>query len=367
MSNNNNLKKALAESLANAAIAAKREAVEREAALKAVEAVEKAATVNSNAAVAAALAADFAAQNVAASSELKYEEREDCSNRALYFENSARGNCLFDSIAQIYKPIDISTRPRFNKEVKPISDKLRALLSIAYIKASEGKLDFNTKYQFPVNNEITGLDGINRSFIEYSNFIATDASYATDDDLVILTKLLGDISLRVIEQVDVGEQIIPRYIDRGNSSYYTFCNNMDGKHWVLKKGGNQRDFTIDYTNAAGILGILSDKNIDTYLSNQGYNSNTRKIAMRTKKPTNSLVNIEARIAANAANAANANANIKAQLDKCQKELQELKAKTSTVATRLRAKVAAAAAAAPKGGNRTRRTKNTKRRRFTLKR
>ena len=384
---NANLAKAITASLANAA---KREAEEVAAAIQAVAAATQKTTINSNAAAAAALAAEFAAQNAAASSELKYEEREDCSNGALYFENRADGNCLFDSIAQIYKPIDISKRSKFKKEVKPISDKLRALLAVAYVKANEGNDEFNRKYKFPINNQITGLDGINRSFIEYSKFIATDARYATDDDLEILSNLLGDISLRVIEQVNVGERIIPRYIDqfnlRGkeNISYYTFCNNMGGRHWVLKKGGKLRDFTTDYTRAAGIVGILSDENVEKNLRSKGYNPTTIKTALHTRKLTNDLVTIEERIAANAANAsvananaananaANANAaNVSTRLEMCKKELEELKAKAKpSVASRLRAKVAAAAAqaaAAAKGGNRTRRTKNTKRRRFTLRR
>ena len=147
---------------------------------------------------------------------------------------------------------------------------------------------------------------------------------------------------------------------------------MGGRHWVLKKGGNPRDFITDYIRAAGIVGILSDKNVEKNLRSKGYNSTTIKTALRIRKLTNDLVTIEARIAANAANANPANANpantnvhtrlaiAESKVIACEKELKELKAKSFVV--RLRAKVAAA-----EGGNKTRRTKNTKRRRFTLRR
>jgi hypothetical protein len=158
----------------------------------------------------------------------------------LFYENRADGNCLFDSIAQIYHPVDYrnleqSGKENFTKAVSPIVNNLRYILRDAYYaKGLTGGADNMTT----MNN--------------YAKYIREDKAWGSDHDLEILVNLLGIHNVKIIRNGDASENAMVNSSDSVKTGY-TFCNlsNETGKpvHWVLKKGGLLRDFNTDYKNA----------------------------------------------------------------------------------------------------------------------
>ena len=160
---------------------------------------------------------------------------EDCRNPNLYFENTAGGDCLFESLAQIYHPVDI--RSRDSAAYQPVLDtatKLRLKLAGAYRDASKSNL-FRTSFSIP--KSITNIDDRVMTLAEYASFISIPLTWATDTDLEIMSRLLK-IPFRVIEHSDEGETLVRNISGPGVSpsedEYYTICN-IDNRHWVLKK------------------------------------------------------------------------------------------------------------------------------------
>ena len=159
----------------------------------------------------------------------------------LYFENRGDGNSLFESIAQIYYPYDISDKDF--KKVPRVSSLLRRLVFRAYRKASK---DEKFKQQLKLGNIITVGDKV-YNLEEYSIRISKDASLGSENDLRILSTLLGFSYSKV---TDCREKEVFRYFPKGKSSenYFTFCH-LDSNHWKLKKHTTKLDLKPFFENA----------------------------------------------------------------------------------------------------------------------
>ena len=175
------------------------------------------------------------------------DQPENCRDSELFYENRADGNCLFDSIAQIYHPVDYrnleqSGKENFTKAVSPIVNNLRYILRDAY---------YAKGLTVGADNMRTKPDNMKTMF-DYANYIYKDKAWGSDHDLEILVNLLGIHNVKIIRNGKVLENAM---VNSSNTveTGYTFCNisNNAGNpvHWVLKKGGLKRDFNTDYKNA----------------------------------------------------------------------------------------------------------------------
>jgi len=181
-----------------------------------------------------------------------------CTNSALFFENTAQGNCGLDSIAQIYAPYDITEAQQFYQYTAPISIRLRELLTRAYAKAHTN-IPFRTSDGNGFNRDgiITEIDGTQRNFQEYAEYISHDRTWLADDDIKILMWLLGKIPYAYIAPSIENQQDIN--VDFGkNRIEYTICN-LDGRHWRLKKGGERRNWDNDLLHAENILRLSGEE------------------------------------------------------------------------------------------------------------
>jgi hypothetical protein len=173
--------------------------------------------------------------------ELPPDQPEDCRDSTLFFENRADGDCLFDSIAQIYYPVDYRNldewaKKKFTDEVQHIVSRLRHILSRYYrLKARAATSDNDKKRMY-----------------DRSQYIFEDKTWGDDRDLEILVNLLGIHNVKIIRNGNVSDNAMVNSSDSVKTGY-TFCNisNNAGTpvHWVLKKGGIKRDFNEDSTNA----------------------------------------------------------------------------------------------------------------------
>ena len=167
---------------------------------------------------------------------------EDCRDPNLYFENTAGGDCLFESVAQIYHPVD--KRDRDSAAYQPVLDtatKLRLKLANAYRDAAKSNL-FRTSFSIP--KSITDINNRVMSLSEYARNIQIPRTWGTDTDLEVLSRLLK-IPFRVVEHSDEGNTIVRNISGPGvtpsEDEYYTICN-IDNRHWVLKK--HNRSLTV---------------------------------------------------------------------------------------------------------------------------
>jgi hypothetical protein len=167
---------------------------------------------------------------------------EDCRDPNLYFENTAGGDCLFESVAQIYHPVD--KRDRDSAAYQPVLDtatKLRLKLANAYRDAAKSNL-FRTSFSIP--KSITDINNRVMSLSEYARNIQIPRTWGTDTDLEVLSRLLK-IPFRVVEHSDEGNTIVRNISGPGvtpsEDEYYTICN-IDNRHWVLKK--HNRPLTV---------------------------------------------------------------------------------------------------------------------------
>jgi len=206
-------------------------------------------------------------------------QRGDCENPELYLENRKDGNCLFEAVAQIYEPIDNRngdpTTNGFDEKVVPIARHFRELVAKAYEKALI-EPNFIPNYKFP-SSSIT-VDSKPYTLSEYAEYIKKNYSWASNDDLEILTRLLGIHPVNVIlHNTD------PSFNSTGNA--YTFCN-INNKHWVLKKGGPERTINNDNGNALRLLNpnpIVGNKH-ETYVTELTKPSSLVTPAVSTQAP-----------------------------------------------------------------------------------
>jgi len=162
----------------------------------------------------------------------------DCSNPELYLENRADGNCLFESIAQIYIPTDIRKSRTLFRPVSVLGKVLRNNLANLYLRAYSSK-SLRKKYSIP--EILTDDDNNNLNLKEYASYIKTDKAWGSDTDLEILSRVLR-IPFRLIQEdiegtideTDKIRLIEPFGSDPSEDEYYTICN-QDNRHFVLKK------------------------------------------------------------------------------------------------------------------------------------
>jgi len=179
----------------------------------------------------------------------------DCNNSDLFYQNRSDGNCLFESISQIYSRDHISLDNKNEDIISYWAKSFRFFVSQAYYIASENE-EFKKKYEFP--NFITGIDDNDipiTTLKDYSKFIFKDKKWASDFDLKIIAKML-EIPIHIIQH-DVADKEFTLSFDPldGKSpeeDYYTFCN-IDNVHWVLEKGGKRRSFIEDSLKIKEIL------------------------------------------------------------------------------------------------------------------
>ena len=187
---------------------------------------------------------------------------EDCNNDEIYLENRADGNCLFDSFAQIYNPIHHIRNVRneqFNKEVIPISDHLRKLVSDIYEKAINN-LDFKNKHYLLHNLSDNDL------IEERLNYIKKNGSWGEDKEVLLLVEFL-EIPILLFNTQTVhtknGNKIQQYYekitIDNRKPEY-TLCNTRL-THFRLKRHNNPRNIIDDLINAYKKIGISAPESI----------------------------------------------------------------------------------------------------------
>ena len=147
----------------------------------------------------------------------------NCNKSEFYLQNRGQGNCLFESVAQIFFPIDIRDDSKNYSNVDEASDKLRNMVYNFY----QG---INFFQGFPENSELPVKK-------RHSHDIQYDLVWATNEDLQILSYLL-EFNYKI---VGVHEEDLPQQnVSYGSKYKYTFCNtilgsNDRGNHWVLKR------------------------------------------------------------------------------------------------------------------------------------
>jgi hypothetical protein len=171
----------------------------------------------------------------------------DCTDDEKFLENTANGDCLFDSIAQVYYPIDSRDKEKDFSIVSKTSAMLRKGLSKIYLKANTNE-EFRKEYSIP--KEITGISKKTMSLADYSKFIGRPTAWGSDTDLEILSRIL-EVPFKLIEHNPDDEETkrSVRVIEKFNSSpseedYYTICN-LDDRHFVL---GKHEDSHVDNIN-----------------------------------------------------------------------------------------------------------------------
>ena len=164
----------------------------------------------------------------------------DCSDDDKFLENKSNGDCLFDSIAQVYYPIDIRQKEKDFLIVSKTSAMLRRGLSKIYVKANTNE-EFRKEYSIP--KEITGINNKTMSLDDYSKFIGTSRAWGSDTDLEILSRILA-VPFKLIQHNPENEESkrLVRIIEKFGSNpseedYYTICN-LDDRHFVLGKHEN---------------------------------------------------------------------------------------------------------------------------------
>lgn len=164
----------------------------------------------------------------------------DCTDDNNFLENTANGDCLFDSIAQVYYPIDIRDETADFSIVSKASAMLRRGLSKIYVKAD---MDEGLRKEYSIPKEITGITKKTMSLLDYSKFIATPRAWGSDTDLEILSRIL-EVPFKLIEHNPYNKEskrsirIIEKFgSNPSEEDYYTICN-LDDKHFVLGKHEN---------------------------------------------------------------------------------------------------------------------------------
>jgi hypothetical protein len=177
----------------------------------------------------------------------------DCNDKTAFFQNKATGNCLFESVAQIFYPIswdfdNITSKNKYNDTVIPLANNFRNYVSQIYSNIYNLKRTIPTKEQFTKILHVFGLkekitfNNQEMNLLEYSEYIKKDGAWAADDDLLILGKLLK-INYRIL----IHQNVINYIFDSNNNSNiptFTFCN-LNDKHWVLHK----HDHPLRYEDA----------------------------------------------------------------------------------------------------------------------
>ena len=172
--------------------------------------------------------------------------KSNCNKSEFYLQNRGQGDCLFESVAQIFFPIDIRDDPDNYSDVDKASVKLRNMVYRFYqgIDFFEG---------FPGDPEKSEKE---RHSLDIKNKLV----WATNEDLQILSYLL-EFNYKI---VNVSEQNLQRNNSYGTKYEYTFCNTIlgdatKGNHWVLKRFDNPND--TDHGEKYG------SKDFDTMLAN----------------------------------------------------------------------------------------------------
>ena len=168
----------------------------------------------------------------------------DCSNPELYLENVADGNCLFESVAQVYLPIDIRTDKKLFMQVRLLGKTLRKNLADLYLRAYKSK-SLRKKYTIPTTLTDTKNNSLNLK--DYASYIGEDKAWGSDTDLEILSRVLQipfrlireDVN-RTLEDIDKVRIIEPFGLNPSENEYYTICN-QDNEHFVLKKHDAAKD------------------------------------------------------------------------------------------------------------------------------
>lgn len=170
-----------------------------------------------------------------------------CNDTNYYYENSGGGNCLFYAFAQIFD----------NTKTHGLNEELRGILRMIYAdlgKDENNILKSENNYNIPYENASSN-DSSNKekSFVEYSNYISNDGTWATNEDLRILCKyfninffvVVNTYENNILKNTTKHEIIINNKI---KDNFYTFCNNQDN-HWVLKKHNKLLDYNSELVDA----------------------------------------------------------------------------------------------------------------------
>jgi hypothetical protein len=170
----------------------------------------------------------------------------DCNDRTLFFQNKATGNCLFESVAQIFYPISWDFDNMSPKDIKEYNDTVIQLANTfrRYVSEIYSNL-YNIKSSIPTTSqyinilnvfglkEIITLNNQKMTLLEYSEYIKKDGEWAADDDLLILGKLLK-INYRILLHQQEINYIFDSNNNNSNIPTFTFCN-LNDKHWVLHR------------------------------------------------------------------------------------------------------------------------------------
>ena len=214
----------------------------------------------------------------------------NCGDTTQFYKNRADGNCLFDAFAQIYVKGDMN---KDNRDAIFISDLLRKILAAAYkIAELEANDKFRKDYTIPnfVTDAGTKYNIYPTGDPLYSGHISKNATYGGDNDLILLSKLLGLNVVNINMSTSDGQNITYEAYERPGltpyeeSEVYTFCNYdfrgdskeriaklqsmnnpekidileytsiVGGNHWVLKVNKLQRNAINDISKAAKKIG-----------------------------------------------------------------------------------------------------------------
>ena len=210
----------------------------------------------------------------------------DCTDDEKFLENTAKGDCLFDSIAQVYYPIDIRDTEKDFSIVLKTSAILRKGVSKIYVKADIDE-EFRKEYSIP--KEITGISKKPMSLLEYAKFIQTPRAWGSDTDLEILSRILS-VPFKLIQHNPEDEEdkrsvrVIEKFgTNPSDEDYYTICN-LDDRHFVLEKHNNPHVNNIEEI-FINILGKKREKLIEKPIEKPILKGKSIKEAIAMKKLT----------------------------------------------------------------------------------
>jgi hypothetical protein len=167
-----------------------------------------------------------------------------------YYDNVGDGNCLFNAFAQIFIPKDLGT-DEYNKKIPEKAAYLRNIVATVYEKSMENE---NVRKKYKINDLITVTnDNKTYSIEQYKDYIKTPGSWASDDDLKILSIYFNLNCNIILYYNDEIFQNLQLNTELKNGDMYPFMNipgnypfifcNIGNSHWELKK----HNCTIDYS------------------------------------------------------------------------------------------------------------------------
>ena len=156
----------------------------------------------------------------------------------VWFENAKGGNCLFESLAQIFEPYDISEGNMFRERVAPLAKDLRNLISWVSLDAYE-----NTgKYSFIEEGKLMDTGVGKLDLARYSEYIKRDKTWG-DDEIFEWASHLMNVTIVFEQSPDESSFVefpMSKTYDEHSKLKYHIC--LQGNQGFVQNYRNARGF-----------------------------------------------------------------------------------------------------------------------------